>query len=243
MLNRFVPRTASTCVWMNAGVLTYKLCDRNFDCEHCPLDAALRGVSRPMGFPPEAPGELGRRAATFPDDRLYSSGHTWLQPVAGNEGRIRFGLDGFAASFLPRPRHIRRAVPPGPLDRGEELCEIEFDAGVLTLDMPVYAQVSRWNRALEDDPTALVTAPYDKGWIVELVLAAKDELENLFMAQAAQKQARLDGRRFRRRLALHLLVNDDEPGPALPEDGRLLTDLRQILGEPRFVAFLRELVH
>jgi len=243
MLNRFAPRTASTCVWMNAGVLTYKLCDRNFDCEHCPLDAALRGVSRPMGFPPEASGELGRRAATFPDDRLYSSGHTWLQPLEGSEGRIRFGLDSFAASFLPRPRHIRWTGLPGPLDRGEELCEIEFDAGVLTLDMPVDAQVSRWNRALEDDPTAVVTAPYGKGWIVELVLAAKGEMESLLMAQAAQKQARLDCRRFRRRLALQLLVNDDGFGPTLPDDGRLLTDLRQILGEPRFVTLLRELVH
>jgi glycine cleavage system H protein len=163
--------------------------------------------------------------------------------VEGGEGRIRFGLDGFAASFMPCPRHIRRAVPPGPLDRGEELCEIEFDAGVLTLGMPVYAKVSRWNRALEDDPTAVVTAPYGQGWIVELVLATEGELENLLMAQAAQKQARLDCRRFRRRLALHLLVNDEGPGPALPDDGRLLTDLRQILGGRQFVALLRELIH
>lgn len=30
------------CIWMLAGVLTYRLCDRQYDCEHCPLDAALR---------------------------------------------------------------------------------------------------------------------------------------------------------------------------------------------------------
>lgn len=39
------------CVWMRAGVVTYKLCDRDFDCEHCPLDAALR--NEPL---PTAPG-------------------------------------------------------------------------------------------------------------------------------------------------------------------------------------------
>lgn len=38
-------RAARTCVWMDAGVLTFKLCDRDFDCEHCPLDAALHGTS------------------------------------------------------------------------------------------------------------------------------------------------------------------------------------------------------
>ena len=28
------------CVWMSAGLISYKLCDRGFDCENCPLDAA-----------------------------------------------------------------------------------------------------------------------------------------------------------------------------------------------------------
>ncbi len=29
------------CVWMDAGVVNYKLCDRGFDCDRCPLDQAL----------------------------------------------------------------------------------------------------------------------------------------------------------------------------------------------------------
>ena len=29
------------CVWMQAGVVDYKLCDRDYDCEHCPFDEAL----------------------------------------------------------------------------------------------------------------------------------------------------------------------------------------------------------
>lgn len=41
-----VRRTAESptqCVWMQAGVVGYKLCDREFDCDQCPFDAALRG--------------------------------------------------------------------------------------------------------------------------------------------------------------------------------------------------------
>jgi len=41
---------ADACVWMEAGVIRYWLCCRNFDCEHCPLDAALRD---PAANPPE----------------------------------------------------------------------------------------------------------------------------------------------------------------------------------------------
>lgn len=32
---------AIRCVWMDAGVVNYKLCDRGYDCERCPLDQAL----------------------------------------------------------------------------------------------------------------------------------------------------------------------------------------------------------
>jgi hypothetical protein len=31
------------CVWMQAEVVGYKLCDREFDCDRCPFDAALHG--------------------------------------------------------------------------------------------------------------------------------------------------------------------------------------------------------
>jgi hypothetical protein len=36
-------RSPEQCVWMQAGVVGYKLCDREFDCDLCPFDAALRG--------------------------------------------------------------------------------------------------------------------------------------------------------------------------------------------------------
>lgn len=40
--------TDQACVWMSAGVLRFWLCDRGFDCDRCPLDAALRRVRRPV---------------------------------------------------------------------------------------------------------------------------------------------------------------------------------------------------
>jgi len=36
------------CVWMLADVVAYKLCDREYDCEHCPFDRALRGNAPPQ---------------------------------------------------------------------------------------------------------------------------------------------------------------------------------------------------
>ena len=31
------------CVWMSAGLVSFKLCDREGECEGCPFDRAMRG--------------------------------------------------------------------------------------------------------------------------------------------------------------------------------------------------------
>ena len=33
------------CVWMSSGVVEYKLCDKDFDCENCPFDKVIRNLS------------------------------------------------------------------------------------------------------------------------------------------------------------------------------------------------------
>jgi hypothetical protein len=40
---RLIPESKKKCVWMEAGLVSYKICDRNFECESCPLDYGLRG--------------------------------------------------------------------------------------------------------------------------------------------------------------------------------------------------------
>jgi hypothetical protein len=37
----WLPQNEQKCVWMTAGVLTYKLCNHDMDCENCMLHNAL----------------------------------------------------------------------------------------------------------------------------------------------------------------------------------------------------------
>lgn len=32
------------CIWMSSGVIDYKLCDNQFNCENCPFDKAMRNL-------------------------------------------------------------------------------------------------------------------------------------------------------------------------------------------------------
>ncbi|MCF8262246.1 MAG: hypothetical protein K9J12_15845 [Melioribacteraceae bacterium] len=38
------------CVWMSSGVVEYKLCDKNFDCENCRFDKVIRNISSEDSF-------------------------------------------------------------------------------------------------------------------------------------------------------------------------------------------------
>ena len=39
---KIVPPGRKKCVWMEAGVVSYKLCDNNFDCPTCPMITPCR---------------------------------------------------------------------------------------------------------------------------------------------------------------------------------------------------------
>lgn len=44
-----MPPGVLPCVWMSAGLVAFKLCDREGECESCPFDRAMRS---PQGRPP-----------------------------------------------------------------------------------------------------------------------------------------------------------------------------------------------
>ncbi len=49
------------CVWMTAGVVNYKLCDLNFNCEFCEFHQVMQGLAHAH------PGRKETAVDTFPD--------------------------------------------------------------------------------------------------------------------------------------------------------------------------------
>jgi hypothetical protein len=39
---KVVPPDKKKCIWMEAGVVSYKLCDNNFDCQTCTYDQGMQ---------------------------------------------------------------------------------------------------------------------------------------------------------------------------------------------------------
>ena len=46
------------CVWMTSGFISYKLCDKNYQCEICPFDQAIKNEGRGEDLVPESEDDL-----------------------------------------------------------------------------------------------------------------------------------------------------------------------------------------
>ncbi len=102
------------CVWVSAGVLSYRPCDREYECEDCPLYLALRGdpaaaaaaAGREIPVATSLRGDdvVGRyltelgAGCTLHLDRAHSAEGLWLEDLPS--GEVRVGLDEYTLRVL-----------------------------------------------------------------------------------------------------------------------------------------------
>lgn len=233
-----LPTASHPCIWMSAGLLSYRLCDRAFDCERCPLDLALR--CEPRAEPVLALTQGRRRPPPdFPDDRRYAAGHTWVRVAA--DGTARVGVDAFAAQLIDCVHRVLGPRRGALLSQAAELCVLDTEAGELTVRAPCSATVLTANPALRHEPGLVLSSPNDRGWLAELRPAKPPaHTSELHDAAAARQLMELDLRRFRRQVALELLAGASTLGPTLADGGERLTSLSRMLGTLRYRALLQE---
>lgn len=233
---------AQPCVWMCAGLISYKLCERGFDCENCPLDAALRGTMCASPRRGGAPLEQRSGPKELPEDRLYAPGHLWVQSHAHDDIRVwRVGLDAFAAALIGCATGVTGVQPSWPVHRGERICDVDLGMGSLTLHAPVGGRVLRTNPILGHDPRRAVTEPYEDGWLVEIQGLDAGAILGLRSAAQARAFTDQDLRHFRRSLALRLLTEPAAAAGSEPVDP--LSDLRNVLGGDRYLELVGQFVH
>jgi len=233
-----LPGGVKPCVWMSAGLLAYKLCDRDFDCETCPLDAALRGDAPE---PAATESEISPRtvAMEFRDDRRYHGSHTWAQ--ARGDMCVRLGVDMLAASLLPAATSVILPTRDSTLWRGRAGCWLNDNTGPIPLKMPVSGLVARTNPQLRTYPALVSEAPYDGGWLVEVRCSdVTAQLTSLMPAESMQLRSHSDLRRFHRRLAFLLRRGGSPANITLADGGKPLADLRQVLGASRYLRLFLE---
>ncbi len=226
-----LPAGSLPCVWMLAGVLTYRLCDRSYACERCPLDAGLRCVE----FLPEL-GVAEAPVLASPwgirDDRRYHPAGGWVEAVDGN--RFRWGIDGLLAHLLDRPTSVVLPAAATDLTQGQIACWLEDDGELIPLRAPVSGRVLRTNQAVQQRPGLVTTSPYDDGWLVEVRGTGSLATQAGLCEAATRRESAARQLAKLHQVTLRHLHDDARIGPTAADGGEQITDMRRLLGSRRY---------
>jgi glycine cleavage system H lipoate-binding protein len=192
--NSVIPEGEYRCVWMDAGIADFKLCDQEFRCESCAFNMNVTQQHRETTVPQtqqETQHSTNGKAMTadalfssllkkrldhlravdVPQDRTYSRGQFWIQQHEA--GNYRIGINHILANFFQPILSIVISKAPANIYRHDPFCWIVLPGGAITLRSPIEATITRFNPALQQRPNLLTDAPFNDGWIMEITAKSK----------------------------------------------------------------------
>jgi glycine cleavage system H protein len=246
-----IPPKDIKCVWVTAGLLAYKLCKYDFECERCPLDWELRNLSLTPSSDFPALKEK-RTEPIFREDLslfhikeslFYHPGHTWIKVERADE--VRVGLDPFLGSIIGKvnvvvlPLSGRRGV------RGEALCSVIQEEGILRAVFPVSGLILSVNPRLKDHPELVCDDPLGEGYLMTLKPKnLQRDQKYLFFGETAFSWYQKEWERFKEAVTSELHQDHDRVGVTMQDGGMALKDIKKLISPGRYIqlvnTFLRK---
>lgn len=253
------------CIWVLAGVLSYRLCDRNYECEQCELFHALRGHgagSAAAGeyLPADEVVELEPAQAAVEDqvntyvsrliagcelhlDRPYTAGHFWLRD-AGADG-VTAGLDGHVMRVL---HPVDDVVPPRAgvlLKRGEPCGWIVRGRVTIPLETPISGVVEKVNDAYVERLRSGTVSGAGDEWLLRISPhESLDAVPNIYHGDRTLVWLLRKIRLLKRCLREVVAVEGQAVlGPTLADGGVANLNVEQVLGRERFETLVDQLFH
>jgi glycine cleavage system H protein len=238
------------CIWMTAGVISFKLCPLDYDCEHCDFDEAMRSevklkrervrprqeVSGTKAEPADiSASKTEQNNALFftfsageANERLHlHPAHLWVRQ--SQNGKWRLGIGRLLAYVLPPIKKADLHSENTKIVQNGLLGKLHTEVGIVPLTAPLSGVVTRTNFKLFQQPELMQLDPEGKGWLLEIDWAGNRlELEHLYVG--------LSGKRYLEEEAQHLNyllrhrgVQVENIGTTLGDGGEDIKHLHQIL--------------
>lgn len=114
----------------------------------------------------------------------YTKTHEWVL-MKGNVAVV--GISDHAQKELTDIVYVELPEVGKEVKKGDELCVVESVKSVSEIYAPVSGKVVKVNPTLEESPETINESPYDDGWLVELEITDKSDLDSLLDAQEYNK--------------------------------------------------------
>jgi glycine cleavage system H lipoate-binding protein len=223
---------------MEAGILSYLLCDREFDCDHCPLDEAMRSHF-PTARRQAGDGAAAETRSALADSRsLFSPDH--LEITVREDGSCRLGLEPGLASVLPPVKSIVLPRKGERISPDTFCCWLIFEGGTLPLKLPFGGTVDAVNPELPERPHLVNGRGRGEGWLFDFTPAEPGAAEGLLLSAADASSGYIaDGDTFRHLAAECLHPDRAAVGRTLHDGGRLVDDLASMIGPVKYLEMIR----
>lgn len=260
------------CVWMQAGMISYKLCSLDFRCEECELDRVLRAGNSPVRKEETAFIFPGIRTLNFEDivgethlleqydytlirllynrfssilyspDVQYLPSHLWIFRNKG--GTIRVGLDDFISRCLEPVGQIVFPIMSDHISEKATICRLFFDDWNICFSSPFSGRITAINSlTLQENPNSLLKDSHHKGWLVE-IKPDKDNVSNSLIGGLEKIKE------WYNKVLLDLFQDISEfisqprydTGATLADGGRMVNHFRQAIGKDNYIRLLNRLL-
>src|SRR5512136_1020938 len=118
------------------------------------------------------------------DNLKYTETHEWLK-LKDNKAIV--GITDHAQSELTDIVFVELPQVGKKVKKGDELCIVESVKSVSEIYAPVSGKITKVNDQLDDAPETVNSSPYDEGWLVELEVENKSEIDKLLDAKSYKK--------------------------------------------------------
>ena len=121
----------------------------------------------------------------YPAELKYTREHEWIKD--NGDGTATVGITDFAQSELGDIVFVELEDEGFEFSQDDAFGTVEAVKTVSELFAPVDGEVVEINKELEDEPEAVNTDPYGRGWMVRIKISDPDQLNALMSAEEYQE--------------------------------------------------------
>jgi glycine cleavage system H protein len=223
---QMIPEEERKCTWMTTGFISYKLCDRNYQCEICPFEQAIKNGE-------SGEGDFQEQEEDWTDVRIngsifYHPDHCWVK--VENPEKVRIGIDDLLTQLITNVKIVILPQVGSATSEGEYCAHIIQSDYILPVISPLSGSVQTVNPRLKKEPELIISDPRGDGWLITIKPNnLESDLKNLLFGRKALSWYRKEEKEIIARTDLMLKYNPQAVGPTMQDGGVRISCLQDVL--------------
>ena len=238
-----IPEEERKCIWMTIGFISYKLCDRSYQCETCPLDQAIKNeelgeddldLGTPCGkVSPSGENEMEESPKSDYSIRIngsifYHPDHCWVQ--VENPEKVKVGIDDLLTQLIMNVKVVILPQVGSFYGQGECCAHIIRDDYILPVISPLSGSIQTVNPRLKKEPGLIIADPRGDGWLITMKPGnLESDLKKLLFGRKALSWYQREEKEIIARTDLILKHNPQAVGPTMQDGGVRIGCLHDML--------------